>query len=171
MSEEIEIILAKANCCGFCKNFEPIYAHSIKNYKNNKELKNLNLIFSEHDLASEEKKSIFMKNHLKAGELNGYPTVLIKINNKKKDNEYLYLIVEHTVLDEKQDKKKQVSEASARFLQNISNVIKSFNTENRILYTQSGGDSNIYKTSLEEETYRKKYAKYKSKYLQLKIKF
>lgn len=162
MSKEIEIILAKANWCGYCRNFEEIFNHSKNNYKKNSELKNLNLLFSDHDLALEDVRDIFMKKYLNAMDfVEGYPTVLIKINDK-------YLIVEHTILDEKEDKKNQVNEASKRFLENISNVIKSLNSENKILYTQSGGSTNIYKTSLEEEIYRKKYIKYKSKYLKLK---
>ena len=162
MSKEIEIILAKATWCRHCKNFEEIYNHSKNNYKKNSELKNLNLLFSDHDLALEDERDIFMKKYLNAMDfVEGYPTVLIKINDK-------YLIVEHTVLDEKEEKKNQVDEASKRFLENISNVIKSLNSENKILYTQSGGSSNIYKTSIEEETYRKKYIKYKFKYLKLK---
>lgn len=165
MLTNIEIILAKANWCGHCKNFEKIYKYSQDNYKEyDEEFKNLNLVFSDHDLALEDVRDIFMINYPKAMEfVEGYPTVLLKIKDK-------YLIVEHTILDENQDKENQVSDASKRFLENISNVIKSLNSENKILYTKSGGSSNIYKTSLEEETYRKKYIKYKSKYLKLKIK-
>ena len=75
----------------------------------------------------------------------------------------------HTQVDENiKDKSKQKQEASKRFLDNITNLIKSLDSDGKILYTQTGGAMINYRTSLQEEILRKKYLKYKSKYLELK---
>jgi thiol-disulfide isomerase/thioredoxin len=167
MSQEINIVLARANWCGHCQHFEPIFEHSKNIYKNNDELKKLNIEFKDFDLAEDNGKNSFMLSHFNAmDKVEGYPTVLVNVRTK---NNNKYLIVPHTVIDEKINKKDQTEEAAKRFLQNISNALKSESSENKVLYVQNGGGNLNYQTSLEEEKYRKKYLKYKSKYLRLKV--
>jgi len=169
MSEKITVILARANWCGHCQHFEPIYEESEKKYKDNKYLQNYTIKFDNFDLANDDVKNGFMLGHYNAMEkISGYPTVLVNITDEKnkKNN---YHIIEHTLIDEKiNDKNKQIIEASERFLNNISNVLKSLNSDGSILYVQTGGAMVNYQTSMQEELYRKKYLKYKSKYIELK---
>ena len=173
MSQEINVVLARANWCSHCKHFEPIFEHSKENYKSVPELKNMNIEFKDFDLADENGKNSFMLSHFSAmDKIEGYPTVLVNIRTK---NNNKYIIVPHTVIDEKVKKNEQIEEASNRFINNISNSLKSDSSENKVLYTTQTGGSNSYgqdvygnKTSLIEEKYRAKYLKYKSKYLSLK---
>ena len=43
MSQEINVVLARANWCSHCKHFEPIFEQSKELYKNDSELKNMNI--------------------------------------------------------------------------------------------------------------------------------
>jgi len=160
MSDKIKIILARANWCGHCKDFEPIYDLSQIFYKNNKFLKEYNINFENYDMADNDIKNKFMLNHFNAmDQIEGYPTILINIKNKENNK---YYNIQHTVRDYKiSNNKEQIENAALRFLDNISNKIKSLNSDNKILYTQTGGKN-------QNELYKKKYLKYKSKYLNLK---
>ena len=134
MSDKIIVILAKANWCGHCKKFSPIYDLAKKLYKNHEHLKNLSINFYDYDLANENEKNNFMLNHFKAyDKVSGYPTVLVNIIDENNDN---YINIEHTVIDSKNDEE----DASNRFLENISNVIKSLNSDSKKLYLQEGGE-------------------------------
>ena len=178
MTQEINVILAKANWCGHCQHFEPIFKHSEGIYKNNSQLKDLSIKFKEYDLANDDEKNTFMLNHFNAmDKVSGYPTVLLNIKSKSNNK---YLTIGHTIVDEKVSKNNRTDEAAKRFLQNISNALESEGSDNSVLHVQAGGSGSGYmgpdkqtirnhQTSLEEEKYRKKYLKYKSKYLGLKI--
>ena len=171
MLEKIIVIFARANWCGHCKHFEPIYEKSIENYKNNKYLKDFDIEFENYDMADENRKNSFMLSHFTAlDKVEGYPTILI---NKKTKSKNIYIVTAHTHIDrndndEKNDDEAEKNDAADRFLNNISNSLKSLNSDNKILYTMSGGAMINYQTSLTEELYRKKYLKYKSKYIELK---
>lgn len=161
----IVVILAKANWCGHCQRFSPVFEYSSENYKNNEYLKNYNIKFESYDLADDDEKRNFMLSHLKAyDKVDGYPTVLILIN---KDNKINYHNINHVEVENIKDKK-QISSSSKIFIENISNALKSLNSENKSLFLQIGGNINNNKTLLSEEKYRNKYLKYKSKYLNLK---
>jgi thiol-disulfide isomerase/thioredoxin len=169
MSKEITVILARAGWCGHCQDFEPIYEETRENYSNDKFLNNYKINFKDYDLATNQGKTNFTINHLDAVNMvEGYPTVIVNVNDKKNKNNKYYTI-SHTVIDEKinGDKEKK-KEASTKFLVNLTNLIKSLDSDSKILYMQTGGENIKYQSSLNEEIYRKKYLKYKSKYLELK---
>jgi len=168
MTQQINVILARANWCGYCKHFEPIFEHSKNIYKNNDVLKELDINFEDYDFAEDSVKNSFMVSHMNAmDKIQGYPTVMVNIRSK---NNNKYLVVSHTMVDEKVNEKNRIEEAAKRFIENLSNIIKSENSENKVLYKQNGGNI-FYNSQLspEEEKYRKKYLKYKSKYLKLKL--
>jgi hypothetical protein len=166
MKQEILIILTKAGYCGHCKNFEPIYEIAKNIYKSNDFLKNYNIKFEDYDMVNNDIKNTFIINHNNIKDkIQWYPTVFINIRDTNDKNNIVneYLTIEHTVIDPKNDEKNQQQEAAKRFLENIINSIKTMETENKITYIQTGGinasDNNLYK---------KKYLKYKSKYFELK---
>lgn len=170
MSKVITVILARAGWCGHCQHFEPIFEETKKNYKKDNFLNKHKINFVDYDLATDEGKNNFTLNHFEALKMvEGYPTVIVNVYEKeKKDNKYY--TISHTVVDDNIkndfDKKK---DASGRFLNNVSNLIKSLESDNKILYMQTGGSMNNNRTSLQEEMYRIKYLKYKTKYIGLKI--
>jgi thiol-disulfide isomerase/thioredoxin len=168
MSKEITVILARAGWCGHCQHFEPIYKKTIEIHSNDKFLSKYNIIFKNYDLANDADKTNFTINHLAAiNMVEGYPTVLVNVNDKE-NKEDKYYTISHTVVDENIKEDEQHEEASKRFLVNIANLIKSLNSDSKVLYIQTGGAMIKYKTSLKEEIYRNKYLKYKSKYIELK---
>ena len=172
MSQKITVILARANWCGHCQNFEPVYDKSKSILKNHTELKNFDIKFEDYDLANNDVKNRFMLSHFDAlNKVEGYPTVFVKISdnnsNSNSNSNSNYHTISHTVVDESKTEKEQLTDASVRFLDNISNLIKSLNSDNKSKFIQTGGSTINYKTSLKEEYYRKKYLKYKSKYLKL----
>ena len=140
MSKKITVILAKAGYCGNCKNFEPIYEERKNNYKNDKYLNKYNINFVDYDLYTEDGKTNFTISHLDALKMvEGYPTVLVNIYDKEKKNNKYYTI-DHTIVDENiKDEPERKKEASKRFLVNISNLIKSLDSDNKVLYLQTGG--------------------------------
>jgi gas vesicle protein len=94
----------------------------------------------------------------------------VHINDKEKRTNKYYTIA-HTIANEQiKDDTAQIKDASKRFINNISNLIKSIDSDGKVLYTQAqtGGAIKNHQTSLQEETYRKKYLKYKYKYLKFK---
>lgn len=166
MTKEFTVILAKANWCGHCQHFVPIYEESLKNHINDKYLNQFKINFKDYDMANSDDKNNFTINHFNATEMiTGYPTVLVNVYDKEK-KENKYYTISHTVIDENLKKKDQLQDASSKFLVNIANLIKSIESDGKSTFVQTGGsiDMSNYKTSLQEEIYRKKYLKYKSKY-------
>ncbi len=170
MSQEITIILARASWCPHCKDFEPIFENTKNVISEFDDLINEKINFEDYDFADDNIKNKFIFSHLKGmDKISGYPTVLINIKNKSsKTNDYIP--IEHVILDEKDGSmEKQLNEASKRFLSKVVSVLKTKNSDGKIKYVQEGGsNNNLNKTSLNEETHREKYLKYKYKYLKLK---
>src|SRR3990167_5122036 len=112
MSQELTVILTRANWCPHCQYFEPIFKLAKESYKNNKDLKKYNIKFEDYDMADEDVKNTFMINHFNAMEkIIGYPTVLVNLKNKlDKKNEYH--IIDHTIIDKNIEEKEQEKEAS-----------------------------------------------------------
>lgn len=170
MSQKVSIILARAFWCGHCQHFELIYNKLKDIYKEFDFFKDIEIKFEDYDIANQDIKNTFIINHYDIKDkIEGYPTVYINLKNKtEKTNQYFP--IEHTVIDEKiKDKDEQYKEAGRRFLESVINVLKSYNSDNKILYIQKGGNKCELKQNIQEDIYKKKYQKYKSKYLKLKI--
>jgi len=186
MSQKISIILTRANWCPHCQHFEPIFENAKKLCKKHDYLKDFEIGFEDYDLANDDVRNTFMLNHNDiTDKIQGYPTVFVNLKNKtSKQNDYF--TIEHTIIDndEKIDESKQIEQAAMNFLINITNGLKSFNSENKVLFIQKGGN-NFYTTNREnkfdqcviggslidfknKDIYKQKYLKYKSKYIELK---
>lgn len=169
MNPEITIILAKAGYCSHCKNFEPIFEIAKNIYKSNDFFSNYNVKFEDYDMVNDDIKNTFIINHNNVKDkIQWYPTIFVNIRDTTNKNNLIneYLTIEHTTIDPKINEKKQQEEAAKRFLENIVNSIKTFESENKISYIQTGG-LNLSNNDI----YKKKYLKYKSKYHELKNKF
>lgn len=167
MSQENLIILAKAGYCKFCKDFEPIFKTAKNIYKSNDFLKDYKIEFNEYDMADKTISNTFEINHSQVmNKIRGYPTVFINIRDTSDKNNIIndYMMIEHVIIDQKIDEKKQVEEAAKRFLENIANSIKTLKSDSKTEYIQTGG-------ATINENYKSKYLKYKSKYHELKNKF
>jgi thiol-disulfide isomerase/thioredoxin len=162
--KNITILLAKANWCGHCQRFAPVFEYSENTYKENSYLKDYDIKFKSFDLADDDEKKNFMLSYLEAfNKVDGYPTILMI----KKNNERLnYYHIDHVEVNNPEDRD-QIKSSSEIFIKNIENVLKSIDSENKSLFVQVGGKTDN-KTLLSEEIYRNKYLKYKSKYLNLK---
>lgn len=176
MSKEFLVILAKANWCSHCQQFEPIFQEAEKQYKSNKYLKKYDIKFKDYDMATKEGKNNFAISHLGAlNMVDAYPTVIVGVHDKEKKNTKYYT-VSHTVEDNKNNDNDSnpKKEASERFLNNINNLIKSINSDGKVVYMQTGGfnDKSFsnHQTLAEDSIYREKYLKYKTKYMKLKNK-
>jgi thiol-disulfide isomerase/thioredoxin len=143
MTKNTTVILIKASWCGYCKRFTPIFEKTKKN--NSKKYK-----FEIYDLGDENSKdnNIFHLNHYKSKDLiDGYPTILIKKNNK-------YIKIDHTIIDDEDNENQQIDKASAEFFINIENGIKNLDAKDGQVFAGGG--------------YKQKYYKYKTKYLIIK---
>jgi thiol-disulfide isomerase/thioredoxin len=137
--QELKVILSKVAWCGHCTNFLPVFNKSQKLTKNNKYLKDTNVNFEVYDM--EEDLAKFKSNNYEdlLPQINGYPTVIVtSLKNGKRVNAE---IINH----------------SSDPLEFINTVGETYNK----LVSQSGGYE-------EEEFYKQKYLKYKSKYAELK---
>lgn len=195
MSNKISVILTRSESCPHCINFMPIFKLAKNICKNFDELKNYEVKFEDYNLEDNAVRNTFMITHLNLiDKVKGYPTVFINFKNN-------YDEVEHTVIngdisenvnesESESDNKnendninendsdnksnyidKQYMTAAKKFIENISNVLKSRNSDNKILFIQQGGNNDVheFKNNLNnEESYKNKYHKYKSKYIELK---
>lgn len=187
MSQKISIILTRANWCPHCQHFEPIFENAKKLYKKNDYLKDLEIGFEDYDLANDDVRNTFMLNHNDIKDkIQGYPTVFVNLKNKtSKQNDYF--TIEHTVKnnDDNVDESKQIEQAAMKFLINVSNGLKNLDSENKVLFIQKGGNNlnknfntnnNLNKCVVSggslniknQDIYKEKYLKYKSKYTELK---
>jgi thiol-disulfide isomerase/thioredoxin len=138
-NQELKVIFSKVAWCGHCTNFLPVFNKSQKLTKNNKYLKNTNVNFEVYDMEEDLEK--FKSNNYEdlLPQINGYPTVIVtSLKNGKRVNTE---IIDH----------------SSDPLQFINTVGETYNK----LVSQKGGYE-------EEELYKQKYLKYKSKYAELK---
>lgn len=181
MDIKIYVILARAEWCGHCQKFEPVYNVVKEIYKKNDFLTNYEIQFDDYNLADDNIRNTFLLNH---GDISDkvqfYPTIFVGFKNKK-NKTIDYITIEHTAIpnedelklqelrnDEKKYdalKKKLEIECAKKFISNIINGIKSFESDNKILYTQAGGSKLM---NVDESIYKNKYLKYKTKYLKLK---
>lgn len=167
MSKEISVIFVRASWCGHCRNFEPIFEKTKQNYLDNDFFKDYKMNFVDYDLESPERKFSFESSHPDATKLiSGFPTIIIKIADNDKIGKYH--TIEHTVVASKFKERDQHREASNEFLNNLIDLIKTVNSDQKITYTHEVRFNNKFRTPLSEKKLRNKYLKYKSKYLKLK---
>ena len=157
-----KVILAKADFCGHCHAFLPIFKKAIELAKKDKEISNSEFIIKEMDtsiepMAHKNFESEYGNDTLSL--ISGYPTVIIlmEVDGDKKIG-----TVEHTGGD--------TESAAANFIENIKNGIKTIGSQNKDFYLrvkkQEGGTCGL-DTPVFEDKYKAKYIKYKSKYLDL----
>lgn len=165
MKKEILIIFVKSGHCGHCRNFEPIYEIAKNIYESNDFLKKYDIKFEDYDMANDNIKNTFIISHNDIKDkIQWYPTIFINIRDVSDKNNIInsYSSIEHTIINQKINEKNQEEEAAKRFLENIVNGLKTLESDSKTLYIQQGG--------LNDEIYKKKYLKYKSKYYELKNK-
>ena len=158
-----KVILIKADWCGHCKEFFPIFDKANKEIGKNSEYKNIEFI--SYDTHTKE---LINHNHNKndkdendknkstestypyaneIGEVDGYPTIVVIVEkNDGNEKKILKKIIEERGSDSKE------------FNEIIINTIKNLESDGKSEFVQVGGNKN----------YEFKYIKYKSKYLELK---
>ncbi len=160
MEKDLKVVLAKADFCGHCKDFLPIFKRATELAK--KEIPDAEFVIEELDTRIEPMAHInFEKKYgtelLK--QIRGYPTVILMIGED--DNKKVDLSVEHTV--------GETEEAAKNFILNVKNGYKTMKSNGKSEFvsvnTQQGG--RCYGNNNLDEKYRAKYIKYKSKYLEL----
>lgn len=162
MGENLKVILAKADYCGHCKDFLPIFERTVELSK--KELPNSKFEIEEMDTRINPSAHQNFKS--KYGEdiynkVQGYPTVILIL---EKDGEKTNITVEHAAGG--------LEESAKKFLNNVINGYKTLKSGvNKTFVSvenQEGGSyCKVNKVNNQDEKYKAKYIKYKSKYLEL----
>ena len=147
MDDNIKLILLKSSGCGHCTSFIPIF-EKVKNSK----LYNCSIYDTE-----DKKNYVLFKD--------SYPDIIEKFDGAVPT---IYAIVNDKFQEVKSarvkgDSNEELNNAVDEFINNINNSIKTLQSENHTVYVQTGGNKN-------EKYYKQKYIKYKTKYLQKKIK-
>jgi thiol-disulfide isomerase/thioredoxin len=172
---EIKVVLVKANWCGHCRTFEPLYEEAKKKYKNIDYLKNIT-DFIKYDVQNEKEDFIDDYSEKIFSSIVGYPTVLLIISDNDKhkgdENKHKTYEINTTKKTDTQTESKAINE----FLKNIESKLKTIfspnkdthiNTETEEEKVHTGGE--IIKNNINYIDYKKKYYKYKHKYLKLNL--
>ena len=144
------IFLIKANWCGHCNHFFPIFEEASKNKPEcEKKLKYISYDVVDgktfnHSENKEEPKNNNYKNYIETIEVEGYPTILFLIEDNGKI--------------EKKIEINDRGETSTDFNNKISNTINTIESDGKSETIMVGGN----------RKYESKYLKYKLKYLELK---
>ena len=154
-NNEIQVILAKRDGCGYCTMFQPIFEMAKKIC----EIEKPHIKFESYDHALPQEENNFNQTYKGFNiMLEGFPTIFLqfKVNDKIKNT-----MADTTQINTKLNKTEEelVEEAAHRFIENVLNQYKTYtSTKNEtFVSSQKGGD--LY--------YKAKYLKYKSKYLSL----
>lgn len=158
----IKILLVKADWCGYCRMFVPIF-NKAKEILRNKDSK---FELTTYEFADEKQnildkytksKKEFIDNYGNLEKkIEGYPTIFMIVNNKDYN-------INTTSVDENIPKDKQIEDAANKFINNILQQYKTVTSERKDNYIAHIG-GNILNNDI---IYRNKYIKYKSKYLEL----
>ena len=169
---EIKVVLVKASWCSHCITFEPLYEKAKEEYKKKESLKDNIINFFKYDEQKEKEKFIEDYSEKIFSSIKGYPTVLLIIsdNEKYKDDESKHKIYE--INTTKKTDEKTENEAINEFLNNIEAKLKTILSKNKNTYinteeAHTGGG--IIKNNINYIDYKKKYYKYKHKYLKLNL--
>ena len=147
MGDNIQLILLKSEGCGHCKSFLPIFEKAVSQ----------NICdYDIYDINDEKKYSSFE---------NDFPDIVKKFD---KAVPTIYIVVKDKFQEVRSSRimgegEKELNIAVNTFIDNVKNGIKTLQSNNHTVYIQAGGNKN-------EEYYKNKYIKYKTKYLQKKIK-
>jgi thiol-disulfide isomerase/thioredoxin len=165
---DITIILTKMSWCGHCKDFQEIFDNIDSRIKENKLLKDKEVVLETYDM--EQKEAEFSKKYPDyMSKIDGYPTVFIFVKNNK--NKIQGDTIEHTVIDSssKKDMSQLKDDATDEFLSKIESKYKSVTNGIGEEYVQVQGGGGINKCILDggSKNYEYKYKKYKIKYLEL----
>ena len=160
-TDNITVILAKAEWCGHCKAFTPIFDKAKEKYKHLVELNKINLKWESFDMTKDDDTNLLYLKHRHLSEnsenlIKGFPTVFVKYKNEKK--QHIYNSIEHTVANNSDDK--EIEEASKELYNNVLNHVQTVLSGGKMLF--KGGNKNS------SEFYKNKYIKYKAKYIQEK---
>ncbi len=193
--KKYKVILVKSGMCGHCKNFEPIFELARKMKIDGFD----DVDFKDYDFAGSDLNSDMEKFKSKYpslfNKIEGYPTVFTIVDEGDKVHSGM---VDHTVVsDDIPDTDKQYKEAAIRFIQNVSNGLKTLESDGKSLFLESEtpqtGAGISHKNNLptnnsnccslsnthsqnggnpyyQNNNYKNKYLKYKNKYLELKNK-
>jgi len=149
LNNELTMILVKKHGCPYCTDFDPIYKNAVDKYP---EIKH-----EEYDHFFPEQKNKFETNYSGLSMmLEGYPTVFLRF--KLPTGKIKYCFADTVQVDDNLPEKKQLDEASDRFINNVINKYKSYMSDGSKTFVsvqQHGG----------EDFYKKKYFKYKLKYI------
>ncbi len=162
MSKDLKVILAKADYCGHCKDFLPIFERTVELAK--KELPNAEFVIEEMDTRIKPMShDNFKKNYGEDiyNKVQGYPTVILIL---EKDGKKTDTTVEHAA--------GELEKSAEKFLNNVVNGYKTLKSGVGKSYVsvenQEGGSCcKVNKVDNSDEKYKAKYIKYKSKYLEL----
>ena len=155
--KEINIVLVKAEWCGHCKSFQPIFKLSEEKIKENSYFRDKKTNYEIYDIEKENERKSFINKYdeERLNKIEGYPSVFITILDKNN------VIKFEEVNTTRKQEGKTSEDAAINFINNLEVKLKTILSENKdeFINTQSGG-GNI--------NYRNKYIKYKDKYLKLK---
>jgi thiol-disulfide isomerase/thioredoxin len=160
MSKDLKVILVKADYCGHCRDFLPIYEKAIELAEES--FSYAEFIIEEMDkrinpIAYENFKSKYGEEIL--SKIEGYPTVVLIF---EKDGKKIDTQIDHTVGEK--------NEAAKRFLNNLNNKYNTLKSDSKKEFVsvnqQQGGDCKVNNVEYNDK-YKVKYIKYKSKYLSL----
>lgn len=141
----IQLILLKSQNCGHCISFTPIFEKAME-----KKICKFNIFDT-----ADNNTDIILKED--------YPDIINKFDGAVPT---IYLMVGGKIQEIKSTKIKEgekIDNAVNEFIKNVKNGIKTLKSPTHTTYVQTGGYKN-------EEYYKQKYIKYKTKYLQEKIK-
>jgi thiol-disulfide isomerase/thioredoxin len=167
MSRQINIILAKTSWCPHCINFAPIYELAKEKIKS-KALDGCKIEFDSYEMDNDSQANEFKQKYPGLLDfLKGYPTVYFRMREEVDGSPDVVKteFIDHSVAKGESG----LDSAAEEFVDNIVNKYKSILSDKKELHVrvQKGGMAK-YMTSTQEEEYRNKYLKYKSKYLGLK---
>ena len=184
---DITLVLTKMTWCGHCKDFQEIFNNIESRIKNNKILKDKEIVLETYDM--EQKEAEFAKKYKDyMSKIDGYPTVFIFVKNNK--NKMQGDIIEHTVIEpsNKKSTKQLIDDATDAFISKVESKYKSVTNGKGEEFVQvpaqaqsqsqgGGGGKCLLETKGTLETkggginYEHKYKKYKRKYLELVNKY
>ncbi len=151
-----KIILVKANWCGHCHHFFPIFKKANK-LNSNKDIKYLSYDtatkeYIEHDKSDDDENQDESKNKYKnkssrefkndypklENSISGFPSVVIILKDKD-GKEIDNMLIEHVIIDDKEGKtlNEKYKKAAERFNKNVLNGMNTLKSGKKTLYVEA----------------------------------